>query len=150
MSSEFGAGVVVCLVKLSEHIGNPEARHIGMAIRWINAKPMEREQLMQETDHEWQYVLFLDETAKSSEEMLHQLIFMWAQGASDHMFDLDREVAPQSLCELADLLYELRAPAAVDGELHGEEEWLRMLALWSAAAMDLDEMLNTQPDWGEW
>jgi hypothetical protein len=43
-----------------------------------------------------------------------------------------------------------RRHLAVDGRPHGEEEWLRVLALWSTAALDLDERLDVQPDWGEW
>ena len=147
--SEFGSGVVVCLVKFSEHIGSTEANYIGKAIRWINAEPMEREKLMEETDHEWQLVLGLDELAKSSEEMLDGLIIVWASGAKDHFYDLDRETAPESLIELADLVFEL-GTLSVDGDFRGEEEWLRTLALWSAAAMDLDERLGLQPEWGEW
>lgn len=147
--TEFGSGVVVCLVKFSEHIGDGTARRVGMAIRWINAKPLEREKIMTDPDPEWQFVLYLDEIASSSEEMLSDLIMAWANGASDHLVELDREVAPASLIELADLVIDLRH-LAVDGRPHGEEEWLRVLALWSTAALDLDERLDVQPDWGEW
>jgi hypothetical protein len=147
--SEFGAGVVVCLVKFSEHVGNEEARRIGKAIRWINAAPLEREKLMEETDPEWVYMLTLDEMAKSSEEMLDRMIITWASGAKDHFYDLDRETAPSSLIDLANLLHEL-SYIAVDNTFRGEEEWLQVLALWSASAMDLDERLGLQPEWGEW
>lgn len=149
MNSEFGAGVVVCLVKFSEHIANPEARRIEKAIRWIKSRPIEREKLMEEEDPEWQLVLALDEVATSSEEMLDGLIVTWANGASDHLSELDLDVAPESFRELRELLFELRYPD-VGGNFRGEEEWLTMLSLWSTVAMDLDVMLGTKPEWGDW
>ena len=149
--TEFGSGVIVCLVKFSEHLGNRQAGEVGRMIRWINATPREREQIMesQEEDAEWKVLLALDEHAESSERLLDELLMNWAHYASDHLVELDREIAPASLCELADLTIDLRHPA-VDGGLRGEEEWLRMLALWSEAALDIDERLGATPEWGEW
>lgn len=149
-ASEFGSGVVVPLVKFSEHIGDVSARRVEKAIRWVGTDPMDREKIMANPDPEWTLVLALDEQAASSEKMLDDLISLWAYAASDHLFELDRSKAPESLIELAALMMDLRFPS-VDGSLRGEEEWLRMLALWSSAAMDLDEMLGVQrADWGEW
>lgn len=147
--SEFGEGVIVPLVKFSEHMGDYYTSRIEKAIRWIKAEPSEREDLMEEDDPEWILVLKLDEMASSSEKMLDDMITLWAYGASDHLSNLDRQRAPQSLNDLADLMWELRYPS-VDGLLHGEEDWVRALALWSAAAMDLDEMMGVRSDWGDW
>ena len=148
--TEFGAGVAICLVKFSEHIANQEARRVEKAIKWLNAEPLEREQIMEEEDAEWKLVLAIDDQAPSTEETVEGLLVAWANAASDHLAGLDRESAPESMSELADLMFDLRHPA-VDGTYRGEEEWLRVLSLWSAAAMEIDEMLGVeQPDWGEW
>ena len=122
---------------------------IEKAIKWIKAEPLEREKLMDEQDPEWQLVLKLDELAPSSEKMLDDQITLWAYIASDHLSELDRSKAPESLSKLADLMWEMRYPS-VDGLRRSEEDWVRVLALWSEAAMDLDEMLGVQPDWGSW
>lgn len=149
MSTEFGSGIVVPLVKFSEHISDKSARWVGLAIRWINAAPLEREKIMEDPGHDWSLILVLDENAASSEQMLDDLIVQWAYPASDHLFNIDREKAPESMGELIELMMELRMPS-VDGSLRGEDEWLRMLSLWSTVAMDIDEMLGARPDWGEW
>ena len=147
--SEFGSGVIVPLVKFSEHVGDSNAIRIERVIKWINADPMEREKIMDNPDPEWQAMLAMDERAPSSERMLNDLISMWAYAASDHLQDIDRDKAPESLSKLAELMWEMRS-LSIDGKLRGEEDWLHVLALWSEAAMDLDEMIGVRPDWGEW
>lgn len=146
--SEFGRGVVVPLVKFSEHLGDHWARDIERAIHWVKADPTERERILTANEEHWQTVLRLDAAAESPEHMLSGLIMMWAQGASDHLSEIEEDKAPKSLTELASLMFKLRYTRFHD--LVGEEEWVKLLALWSAAAMDIDEMLGAQPDWGDW
>lgn len=148
--SEFGSGVVVCLVKLSEHMGDIYTRHIERGIKWHKATPFEREEMLRKDDHDWQLVLALDEAAPSTERMLNDLIRRWAHGAGGHLAELDQQKSPDSLKKLAELLWELRYDARDESEYAGEEEWLRILALWSEAAMDLDERLGVRCDWGSW
>jgi hypothetical protein len=147
--TEFGAGVVVPLVKFSEHMGTSYCGRIEKAIKWIKAEPIEREKIMQEDDVEWQIVLMMDEKAQTSEHMLESMLQMWAYGAADHLMQVDKGHAPESLNNLIDLMMDLRMPDDY-GRLRGEEEWLRVLSLWSEAAMDLDEMIGVRPDWGDW
>jgi len=149
--SEFGSGVIVPLVKFSEHIGDRWAWYIERQIKWMNADPHEREKIMDraKNDHVWFEVLALDEAAASSERALDKHIQTWVFAASDHFQDLDRSKSPESLSKLSEVLWEIRS-GSVDGELRGEADWLRILSLWSEAAMDLDEMLGVRPDWGTW
>ena len=148
--SEFGSGVVVCLVKLSEHMGDSYTQHIERAIKWQKAAPIEREKMLRDDDPGWQRVLKLDAAAPSTEKMLNDMIRRWCHAAGDHVVELDRQKAPDSLSKLADLLWELRYDARDESEWVGEEEWLQILALWSEAAMDIDERLGVRPDWGTW
>lgn len=148
--SEFGSGIVVPLVKFTEHLTDRRAAKVERAIKWVKADPSERERILGSNEPEWTEFLILEERADSPEALLDEMMMMWAQGASDHLSDLS-DRAPESLQNLATKMFELRRhmPGYDEGHLT-EEDWVTVLALWSAAAMDIDEILGVKSDWGEW
>jgi hypothetical protein len=72
---------------------------------------------------------------------------IWANGASDHLLDLDLQKAPQSLKTLRDILLKMRYMK--DDEEFNENHWNQIKDLWKEAAMDIDEAIGTVPIWGE-
>lgn len=121
--SEFGAGLVVPLVKFAQHLND---RHMA-------------------------YIM--DVAQQGIDTDVHDRIAMWAQGASDHLSEID-DRAPESLKNLTNLLFEMRwAPLAhgIDREQFFTTDHIDLvLHLFAEAAMDLDKMLGVNADWGQW
>lgn len=121
--SEFGAGIVVCLAKFSEHLWSP--RDPSRA----------RETPLPHTQREDPAMVLSDE------------IEMWANGASDHFYDLD-ERAPKPLKELAALT--LQMGHSFTGKQWTNADMERVRELWRESCLAVDAMLEVEADWGKW
>ena len=159
--SEFGAGIVVCLAKFSEHLDNHWIERFQTALWWIKADESEREEnrlhalgfpqgdsalrLM----HVQSVFLFPE---KNHERALLDALRNWANGASDHFYDLDREKAPQELIDLGDYMLELGHGSGLLGKWPHSAEltWKQILEMWEAACLAVDRMIGVEPDWGAW
>lgn len=127
--SEFGAGLVVCLVKFSEHLANWAAQRYMDAAWWAKLTPGERDAQAREAakypfgDAARRLAhaksVFFDEAP--SEERLSRALAMWANGASDHFYDLDEEKAPPPLGALASLT--LSMGHGFTGAVYGERRY---------------------------
>lgn len=148
--SEFGAGIVVCLVKFSEHLGEPRCRSIWEYSRWLKKPEGESPQAFnEEAFHRWPTLRGGATTPQ--EYAMHEAIHMWASAAGDHFFDLDRDRAPQPLCDLADLMIELRNSHLTDQpRLFTTADLDRVDDLWKEATLAVDRLLGTTPNWGQW
>ena len=81
--SEFGRGLVICLVKFAEHFENSTTRDIYQTSQYISKPPEQRLLSTKPT--------FLDpyiKIYKTEENALSHLIQMWANGATDHLYDI--------------------------------------------------------------
>lgn len=166
--SEFGAGVVVCLVKFSEHLAGGatvfDERQIWEYANWLEMTDDEREAKKREA-----VVYPLGDASELVKKMrsienvyeknggpigaISRLIEMWMNGASDHFYDLDRSKAPESLIELADLTLEIGHGFGLGPQ--GRTSWTmedvkRIRELWKKSCIAVDEMLGTKPEWGDW
>jgi hypothetical protein len=140
--SEFGAGLVVCLAKFSEHLEGERPRALALFAQWIkDGQPTPMPQECRSMDIALK-VRGTVEAALSSE------IEMWMNAASDHFYDLDRERAPESLLELADLTLEIGH--GFTGKMWDETHLTRIRELWKHSCLELDRKLKTKPDWGTW
>lgn len=121
-SSEFGAGIVVCLAKFSEHLWNGQDPSMNKDIVdiWVSE----------------------DEGAAYS-----RAVELWANGASDHFYDLD-EKAPAPLKELASLT--LKMGHGFTGQKWTKADMDRVRELWRESCLAVDRMLEVEPDWGQW
>jgi hypothetical protein len=145
--SEFGAGVVVPLVKMTEHLQDHWALKLRAAFRWKALEPSERLKLMEgELDPEFADVIALTRIM-DIDQHITVMASIWANGASDHLLDLDLQKAPQSLKTLRDILLKMRYMK--DDEEFNENHWNQIKDLWKEAAMDIDEAIGTVPIWGE-
>ncbi|HTZ63498.1 MAG TPA: hypothetical protein VMB51_05285 [Solirubrobacteraceae bacterium] len=154
--SEFGAGIVVCLAKFSEHLhehGPYSERQIREFADWT---PQERgrceaEALRYPVGDAAQKLARMASAERMREgdrvKALSAMIEMWMNGASDHLIDLD-EKAPEPLKELAELA--LRIGHGFTGETWTMEHVKRIRELWKAASVAVDRMLGIEPDWGQW
>jgi hypothetical protein len=147
--SEFGAGLVVCLVKFSEHLNDRHYQRIWDYVQWLK-NPQGRSP--QAFDEEWWYRDSGRNRGDNPQEYaLHQTIHMWANAAADHFYDLDEDRAPVPLRELASLMMELRNDHLTDTpRLFTLADLDRVRELWRESCLALDEALGTKPNWGEW
>lgn len=120
MKSEFGRGVVVCLAKFSEHMSDDMARAVTEAIAGKPTLPIS----------------------------LSSTIELWANGASDHFYELDRKMAGPRLIQLADLM--LRIGHGFTGEKWGPPTWRQIHTLWQEACLEVDTKLGVDAEWGTW
>lgn len=154
--SEFGAGVVVCLAKFSEHLWNDHVDRIRDAERWskmdADAKARERGEAAAypsgDAAKRMMNVEMAEHVYDGADKAISRLIEMWMNGASDHFYDLDREKAPPTLIELADLT--LRIGHGFTGETWTMDHFQEIRDLWRRACLEVDALLNVKADWGEW
>jgi hypothetical protein len=171
--SEFGAGLVVCLAKFSEHLWQRREQDIYTYARWIKLSEAQRQRERSEAGqhprgdaaermavikrfkfdeegfHKYPSLSAGCETPE--EYAIHQAISMWANAAGDHFFDLDEERAPQPLRDLADLVIRMRNTHLTDAPLCWKvEDMDRVRELWRESCVALDRMLGTVPNWGEY
>jgi hypothetical protein len=125
--SEYGAGIVVCLAKFTEHLWTREPGSAGELSDLSRA-------IMRPGD--------------TKAKLYSHEVERWANGASDHFYDLD-ERAPEPLKELASLT--LRMGHGFTGETWTADDMGRVRALWKESCLAVDEMLGIEdPDWGRW
>lgn len=162
-TSEFGAGLVVPLVKFTEHLGNGASvfseGQIYRYAEWVEMPREEKNRIMSEAVkyphgdsatllREMESIELTKDIWKTPEKHISHLIEMWANGASDHFADLDREKAPACLCELADLTWAMGH--GFTDRIWTLDDLKHMRKLWKESCIALDEMLGTKPDWGQW
>lgn len=154
--SEFGAGIVVCLAKFSEHLWIERERTAWELCRYKrDGKGELSKDAQRRLDFatEWQrkYPEYVHPYGDPLTYAIHDEIGMWANAAGDHFFDLDRERAPKELVELGDFMIWLRNDHLRDTQsVYGLAELERVRELWQAACIALDRMLGTKPNWGSW
>lgn len=149
--SEFGRGLVVCLVKFSEHLSSKWAQAVAAHIYWQELDDEHRAKALAEARKfpvgDMAQRLSLLKIGEWSEHPLSECLRMWANGASDHFYELDAS-ASKPLKELAALT--LRMGHGFDGTVWTVEDWQRMWKLWQEATLELDRRLGITPDWGQW
>jgi hypothetical protein len=155
--SEFGAGIVVCLAKFAEHLGRNEWNaRVYNTKRWIDMSESERDSKRREIkqsphgDAARDYGLLIATERIEIDPVTHMssAIEMWANGASDHFYDLDRDKAPESLCKLADIA--LAMGHGYERHDWSYDEYLDLLEIYKQACIDVDKMLGVEPDWGQY
>lgn len=155
--SEFGAGVVVCLAKFSEHLSNDWEERVYTSIRWASMSDKDREKETAEAEkfpygdaaQRMRDVSRIFSSANwTPEKGISHDIELWMNAASDHFYNLDREKAPSSLIALADLCLEIGH--GFTGKLWTAETMKEIRSLWKKACIEVDEMLGTSPEWGKW
>lgn len=159
--SEFGAGLVVCLAKFSEHLWGGGGAYTEEIIHDFNRyvemperrRDKEREEAAQYPSGSSAAFLRNVDIAGLGEGMtpertLSHLVEIWLNGASDHFYELDRELAPDPLVQLADLT--LEAGHGFTDKVWGMDTVQKIRDLWRDSCLELDEKLGAEPDWGNW
>jgi hypothetical protein len=158
--SDFGAGVVVCLAKFSEHLREHGPYSERLIREYAGWTPERDQQLRLEAERyptgDAAQKLARISVAEISERVrggdraaaLSSMIEMWMNAASDHFYDLDDGKAPEPLRELAALALNI-------GHGFTGEQWTiatvdRIRELWRESCLAVDRLLGVEPDWGEY
>lgn len=152
--SEFGSGLVVCLLKFSEHFMNSTMNQIWAADRYLKSK-----------NRDGNYGRAYDaniESFKSSveiwgseEKAFAQLIETWANGATDHLYDL-RVPDTWANTELSKKVKELQDKGlkmghGFTGELYTTEDISELRKLVTEIGLEIDKQIGIKNgDWGKW
>lgn len=144
--SEFGRGLVVCLVKFREHFD----QHFGVTVGAV---------------HHWHTELDEDDTklAKdvylsmhgSYEKAFSFLIELWANGTSDHLYEITVPL-PQKHRKLAKFVAELAGLAleighGFTGKVWAFEHFEQLHTLSRDAVLQVDKAMGIKnPEWGQW
>ena len=156
-SSEFGAGIVVCLAKFSEHLQDPGFTNesaIREFARWdddeamscaVEAKRFPSGDAAQKLAR--MGVLGYSAKGQGKDWAISKAIEMWANGASDHFYDLD-DKAPPSLKMLAEIMIHIAHGFSTECWTIATLDHIR--DLWKRSCLEVDKMLGVEPDWGEW
>ena len=178
--SEFGRGLAICLTKFAEHFENHLARQINN-VHLIYGKNGNRKELKKyDADVQRDVKLFervylraeFGEHARSVERQLSHLIELWANGASDHLYEIEvpkRWGARWALkrgrlgipyptrerTELWRLLGKLRSKGlrmghGFTGEVHTYADFTELQELNRKIALELDKKMGLKPDLGKW
>lgn len=143
--TEFGSGLVVPLVKFTEHVVHgPWLKEVELAIQWQKMTPVEREKIQEGEPDRWELILRrIDQD--DIEVVIAEYMCIWANGASDHLFEIEQSMAPQSLLDLFQIVKELRYMERAGNA----DDWAEIRRLWRQSALDLDEYLGVEADWGD-
>lgn len=165
--SEFGSGLVICLVKFAEHFENQWAMQIYHAHNFKDR--------LNDSDFIADYGVdilreiecfkrvYLKNGANSFEEGLSSLITSWANGASDHLYQLHvpKKWKRTKLGKMIENIKELgldmgHGRGIMGGKVFTFEEFASLQTMTRDAALELDKLLwktlkeKSQLDIGQW
>jgi len=166
MKSEFGRGLVVNLIKFSEHFHNPMSQKMRSVKLYLSQTAEGREQMISDnppsnfdygTDVRNSIKSFLACEYKvygSFEAGVSSLITLWANGATDHLYEI-RTPKGKEWSEIRKLVKELQTKGLDMG--HGFKDKLYELKdvselqeLTKRICILIDRKIGLKPDWGEW
>ncbi|MFA5132892.1 MAG: hypothetical protein WC444_06225 [Candidatus Paceibacterota bacterium] len=144
--SEFGKGCAYCLVLFANHFDN-DMWHKVVEYNWaIQGKEVSK-------DAQWWLDNIVPIYKGDKAKALSSQIVSWANGASDHLYDLQ---IPQDGSELSDVLTEIRETGLKMG--HGflepvtwtPDDMFKLRELTFKAATLIDQKLGVEVEKGQW
>jgi hypothetical protein len=152
--SEYGKGLVVNLVKFSEHLHFEGRMHQIYAVdRWIN-DGMKDGELSSDTEAVELFKRIELKVLGGPKKALAHLIELWANGASDHLYDMQipkewRNLAvAKQIRELRDL--GLKMGHGFTGTLWTVDDITKLRKLVEKISLAADKKLGLKGDWGQW
>jgi len=152
--SEFGSGLVVNLVKVSEHLHFEGRMHQIYAVdRWIT-NGMKEGELSSDTEAIELFKRIELKIYKEPKKALAYLIETWANGASDHLYgmqipkDWHNLAVAKRIRELREL--GLKMGHGFSGTLWTVNDITKLRRLIQKISLAIDKKLGLESDWGQW
>lgn len=155
--SEFGKGLVICLVKFAEHFENSYALRIANVHWKYFGKGKGTDITKYGRDLQDNIAMFEKielKVHKDPKKALSSMIEMWANGASDHLYEIEipkgteKTQGAKKVKKLQHLALEMGH--GFIGKTYTYEDFKKLQALTREIAMCLDNALGLKPDLGEW
>lgn len=156
--SEFGRGMAICLVKFAEHFENGMAQQIGNVRFFYDGLKGDMKKLEKHGADVQRDVKFFDRVylaaTGSVEKGLSHLMELWANGASDHLYNIEipTRMMKSRLGKLVGKLQSkgLRMGHGFTGEIYTYADFRELQELTEKAALELDKNIGLKPDLGKW
>lgn len=167
MTSEFGKGLAVCLVKFAEHRFMYNSMSFGIFDKWINSSEEDRKEMLSDTprpdlDYGFPHRKYLKWFVESADAIfngdynkkLSQEIEIFMNGASDHLYEIEVPEGEQ-WDNIRKMVSELRKKGLTIGHGFTENIWTledvdKLFELTREIAFQLDKMIGLNPDAGSW
>lgn len=166
--SEFGKGLVVCLAKFSEHFSNSQITQIYNNTYLLKKTQKEQDIILSGNpppnlnygkDLTNEFVFFIKKTVpiyRSIERAMSSAITLWANGASDHLYEVETPLGKKwnTVRAVIDKLKEDGLDMGHGSGLMGDREYTvedlnELRELTKKALLLIDKILGIKPDWGE-
>jgi len=167
--SEFGKGLVVCLAKFYAHFENSAMEKIWFYHHCLKETRKDQERIMSDDSPEHlKYGRNFNQSFKfwmkeivpihsgNTEEALSGEIILWANGATDHLYEIETPEGMSS--DIRKIIEELKDKGLDMGHgkgLMGQKMYTlkdveELQGLAEKALLLIDEKLGLKPDWGEY
>jgi len=168
LKSEFGKGLVINLVKFSEHFNYKGGylRQIKSVLFYLEKNKEERDLMISDDpppnldygkeikEEIKMFLICYLKIWKSYEKAISQLITLWANGATDHLYEIEVPEGKE-WNKIRKLVSELQNKGLDMG--HGFKDKIYVyddvLELWELVkkiCILIDKKIGLKPNWGEW
>lgn len=163
--SEFGRGLVICLVKFLEHYHWGMANQVKSVAAYLSLEPERREEVMSSEPFSFQggdwrkdvesFLRVEAEVYGGLDKGFSSLIHLWANGASDHLYEI---TVPKRWhrTRLDEIVQQLRDKGINMGHGFPEprctyQDFMELRALAEEAVIWIDQHIGLKrvADWGE-
>ncbi len=166
MKSEFGRGLVVCLTKFYQHFGDDSLRDAYFCARILKLSEEDKNKVMSDSppshlnygrnlNNAFKFFYTKEVSIwKGVEEAMSHKVTLWANGASDHLYDI-KVPKGEKWKGVRSAVKRLKNTGLEMG--HGMET--RIYTLQDVSVMEkltkdviiaVDAIIGLKPDWGEW
>ena len=164
--SEFGKGLTVNLIKFYEHFSNDYFRRMKNVQFYYSKTEEERELIISDDpppNYNYGFQLKSDinlflgiemKVHKNYDKAMSSMITSWANGASDHLYEIEIP-KEKGWSKIRALVNELARKGLEIGhgfteEIYKFEDILELEKLVRKISLMIDEKLGLKPDWGQW
>ena len=164
--SEFGKGLVINLVKFTEHFSNDTIMRINNIRFYQSKSEKEKELIMAENPlPKYDYGKKLRDDIKiffsceyqvygNWREAISSMIGLWANGATDHLYEI-KTPEDKGWDKIRLLVEKLQSKGLAMGhgftnKIYEYKDVLELQKLIKKISILIDEKLGLEADWGEW
>lgn len=151
MESEFGKGLIVNLVKFGKHFDTRIYRDLEM----INYR-IEHPDDFNPDEPAYSTWDFSIENWGNEQKYLSSQIALWANGASDHLYEIETIENPDHRWrEINRKITELKEEGLTMGhgfteQIYTMDDIIKLWDLLKQISIRIDKLLGLKPDWGKW
>jgi hypothetical protein len=168
MKSEFGKGLVICLLKFANHFNNDIAKHIRHINLYLSKTEEERKKMLSFNPPDnlnygkdvHDYLRYFVESTKEifdndMDKAISHEITLWANGASDHLYEIKVPKCEkwnkvrEMVCDLKDKGITM-GHSFIDNKIYKLEDFEYLMSLTFLIGLEIDKVIELKPEIGTW